>query len=518
MAITQNTYTGNGSTVLFSFTFPYLETSDIKVSVNGVNTTAYTLANATTVQFNAAPANGAAIRIYRQTDDAALASTFYPGSAIRSQDLNDNFTQNLYVTQESSNNAASATTTANTALANSSTAINTANASTATANTALSNSQTALTQSSSAVSTANSASSSASSAVSTANSAATNAATALTNSQTALTQSANAVTTANQSSSTAGTALTNSQTALSQSSSAVSTATTAASNASTALSNSQTALTQSASATSSANTAISTANAAASAVANAILYDTVANVAAIPASPANNDAVEVVNSTGIESFSPLSGRPAGFVGDSGLSVRMVYTTTGATWNWIQYFPNDPETRYGDAITTLQTDLNTAEADILALDSAKLDATTAASTYQTQAGMSAYLATGAIGTTVQAYNANTAVTNAVQSFTAAQRGAVTALTDGATITPNFSLSNNWSLTLGGSRTLANPTNLTAGQTGVIVITNGAYTLSFGGYWKFPGGTAPTLTQNGTDVLAYYVDSSTRITARLISDVK
>lgn len=194
-------------------------------------------------------------------------------------------------------------------------------------------------------------------------------------------------------------------------------------------------------------------------------------------------------------------------------------------------------------------------------SSYLTTATAASTYQTQAGMSSYLtttaagttyaplasptftgtvtipagasisgylttataastylATSAVGSTVQAYNANTAVTNAAQSFTAAQRGAVTALTDGATVTPDFSLSNNWSLTLGGSRTLANPTNLTAGQTGVIVITNGAYTLSFGGYWKFPGGTAPTLTQNGVDVLAYYVDSSTRITARLIADVK
>ena len=100
MAVTQNTYTGNGSTTNYSFTFPYLETTDIKVSVNGVNTTAYTLANATTVSFNTAPANGAAIRIYRDTDDSSLAATFYPGSAIRSQDLNDNFTQNLYTTQE----------------------------------------------------------------------------------------------------------------------------------------------------------------------------------------------------------------------------------------------------------------------------------------------------------------------------------------------------------------------------------------------------------------------------------
>jgi hypothetical protein len=98
-------------------------------------------------------------------------------------------------------------------------------------------------------------------------------------------------------------------------------------------------------ANSNSNTAITTANAAAAAVANAVLYTTVANVAAIPASPANNAAVEVINSTGIESFTPLSGLPAGFIGSSGLSVRIIYQTVGATWTWIQYFPNDPEDRY-----------------------------------------------------------------------------------------------------------------------------------------------------------------------------
>ena len=100
MAVTQNTYTGDGSTVLFSFTFPYLETTDIKVSLDGSITTAYTLANATTIQFNTAPGSGVAIRIYRQTDDENLSAQFYSGSAIRASDLNDNFTQNLYVTQE----------------------------------------------------------------------------------------------------------------------------------------------------------------------------------------------------------------------------------------------------------------------------------------------------------------------------------------------------------------------------------------------------------------------------------
>jgi len=110
----------------------------------------------------------------------------------------------------------------------------------------------------------------------------------------------------------------------------------------------------------------------------------------------------------------------------------------------------------------------------------------------------------------------------QSFTAGQRGSVSALTDGATITPNFNTANNFSLTLGGNRTLANPTNLTAGQSGVIVITQdatGGRTLAFGSYWDFSGGTAPTLTTaaNAVDVLVYYVNSATSITASLISNI-
>ena len=129
----------------------------------------------------------------------------------------------------------------------------------------------------------------------------------------------------------------------------------------------------------------------------------------------------------------------------------------------------------------------------------------------------------IGTDVQAYNAATAVTNTAQSFSAAQRGTVSALTDGATITPDFAVANNFSVTLGGNRTLANPTNLTTGQSGVIRIAQdatGSRTLAYGSNWKFPGGTAPTLTTTASavDVLAYYVDNGTRITARLMADVK
>jgi hypothetical protein len=104
MAITQNTYTGDGSTVLFSFTFEYIQESDIKITLDGTPTTAYTLANATTVQFNTAPANGVDIRIYRDTDIDTLSATFFPGSAIKAEDLNNNFTQNNYAIQEIANN------------------------------------------------------------------------------------------------------------------------------------------------------------------------------------------------------------------------------------------------------------------------------------------------------------------------------------------------------------------------------------------------------------------------------
>jgi len=96
----ENTYTGNGSTTDYSFTFPYLDTTDIKATLGGNATTAYSLLNATTVRFDSAPANSTAIRIYRDTSFDNPKATFYPGSAIRAGDLNDNTLQNLYVSQE----------------------------------------------------------------------------------------------------------------------------------------------------------------------------------------------------------------------------------------------------------------------------------------------------------------------------------------------------------------------------------------------------------------------------------
>jgi len=110
----------------------------------------------------------------------------------------------------------------------------------------------------------------------------------------------------------------------------------------------------------------------------------------------------------------------------------------------------------------------------------------------------------------------------QSYTAQQRGAISALTDGATITPDFSLANNFSVTLGGNRTLANPTNLTAGASGAIFISQdgtGSRTLAFGSAWSFSGGTAPTLTTTASaiDVLVYTVRTTSDIAATLITNI-
>ena len=103
MAITSNTYTGNGSNKLFSITFPYIDTTDVDVYLNGTLQTIitqYTFANATTIEFVTAPGNGVQVLIQRDTDNETAKAVFFAGSSIRASDLNDNFDQALYTRQE----------------------------------------------------------------------------------------------------------------------------------------------------------------------------------------------------------------------------------------------------------------------------------------------------------------------------------------------------------------------------------------------------------------------------------
>lgn len=133
--------------------------------------------------------------------------------------------------------------------------------------------------------------------------------------------------------------------------------------------------------------------------------------------------------------------------------------------------------------------------------------------------------GTAGTTAAAARTElgTAAIAVAQTFTAAQRGAVTSLTDAATIGLNLALNNNFSVTLAGNRTLGQPTNVVAGQSGLIVVTQdgtGSRTLAYHADYKFAGGTAPVLTTGAglIDYLAYYVETSTRIFISISRDVK
>lgn len=93
-----------------------------------------------------------------------------------------------------------------------------------------------------------------------------------------------------------------------------------------------------------ATAAAATANAAAAAVASALPYQPIESVAGIPTQPTIGQRIEIGNSTGIESFGPLTGRPAGFTGSPQSRVRLTYAAPN-TWVWVDYAVADPDGRY-----------------------------------------------------------------------------------------------------------------------------------------------------------------------------
>ena len=103
-----------------------------------------------------------------------------------------------------------------------------------------------------------------------------------------------------------------------------------------------------------------------------------------------------------------------------------------------------------------------------------------------------------------------------TWTAGQRGEITSLTSGTSITIDMADSNNFSVTLGHNATFQNPSNDTAGQCGSIFITQdgtGSRTASWGTDWDFAGGTAPllTTTPGSVDRIDYVILDSSNIHA-------
>ena len=111
----------------------------------------------------------------------------------------------------------------------------------------------------------------------------------------------------------------------------------------------------------------------------------------------------------------------------------------------------------------------------------------------------------------------------QVVTGGVRGAITTLTDAATIAIDMDDNNNFKVVITADRTLGNPTNVVEGQTGFIEVhqdSTGGHELSYGTNYRFVGGSTPTVTATASavSILAYAVmaDEKIMITAHL--DVK
>ena len=126
-------------------------------------------------------------------------------------------------------------------------------------------------------------------------------------------------------------------------------------------------------------------------------------------------------------------------------------------------------------------------------------------------------TAATGSSVQAFDADTAKTDVAQTYTAGQRGELTTVTSSSGVLDiDFNASNNFYIELSEPLTSITATNPAVGQSGSIFIkqpaSGGPHTV--GGWasaYLFSGGTAPSITQTASkcDRVDYVIRSATEI---------
>ena len=100
MALSQNVYVGDGSTVNRALSFSYISTADVFVLVDGVDFPTFTWVNASTVSISPAPATDAVITIYRDTPRTNIVATLANGQVDTALSYNQIAKQMLYSVQE----------------------------------------------------------------------------------------------------------------------------------------------------------------------------------------------------------------------------------------------------------------------------------------------------------------------------------------------------------------------------------------------------------------------------------
>jgi hypothetical protein len=116
----------------------------------------------------------------------------------------------------------------------------------------------------------------------------------------------------------------------------------------------------------------------------------------------------------------------------------------------------------------------------------------------------YLGIGVTNPSVQLHIAKSAVAD------------IGTLTSATSITADFAANQNFTVTLAHNAALENPSNPVAGQTGSIFVVQdgvGSRTMSYGTYWDFIDGSAPTLSTAAASIdrIDYIVQDTTNIQA-------
>jgi microcystin-dependent protein len=105
MAYSFAQYAGDGSNTIFSVPFPYLSKTHVIVSVNGVETTAFTWLTSASIQLTTAPSAGAVVDIRRKSSRDARLVDFQDASLLTEEILDQDANQHFYLAQEAFDDA-----------------------------------------------------------------------------------------------------------------------------------------------------------------------------------------------------------------------------------------------------------------------------------------------------------------------------------------------------------------------------------------------------------------------------